>query len=199
MHESFVYSSHSQLPQVTFWHAYRDFFSSPAVVEQLLSASEVIKNVQVAFPAAQAKLLADERGEKKFVIAGLGFRKGDGEYNVALEETNPNIQPMLPASCANGVDAHSVRVQPTPVNCFSTFSRSTLVCHQQVAGGASAVMLLSQRHISSRICHSLPRQKSRTCCRYTLANRRICSLSRFSLPTLHLFCHQTTICDSPHR
>jgi chromatin structure-remodeling complex subunit RSC9 len=79
MHESFVYSSHAQLLQVTFWHAYREFFNNPAVVEQLLSASEVIKNVQVAFPAAQAKLWSDERGEKKFVIAGLGFRKGSCE------------------------------------------------------------------------------------------------------------------------
>ena len=80
MHECFVYSSHAQVLQVTFWHAYRDFFSNSKVVEQLLSASEVIKNVQVAFPAAQAKLWADERGEKKFVIAGIGFRKGGGEY-----------------------------------------------------------------------------------------------------------------------
>lgn len=79
MHESFVYSSHAQLLQVTFWQAYREFFNNPAVVEQLLSASEVIKNVQVAFPAAQAKLWSDERGEKKFVIAGLGFRKGSCE------------------------------------------------------------------------------------------------------------------------
>lgn len=79
MHETFVYCSHAQLLQVTFWHAYRDFFSNSATVEQLLSASEVIKNVTVAFPAAQAKLWTDERGETKFVISGMGFRKGTGE------------------------------------------------------------------------------------------------------------------------
>ncbi|TXT09163.1 hypothetical protein VHUM_02637 [Vanrija humicola] len=76
MHETFVYCSHAQLLQVTFWHAYRDFFSNAATVEQLLSASEVIKNVTVAFPAAQAKLWTDERGDTKFVISGMGFRKG---------------------------------------------------------------------------------------------------------------------------
>lgn len=81
MHETFVYSSHSQLLQVTFWHAYRDFFSHSSTVEQLLSASEVIKNVAVAFPAAQAKLWQDEAGERKFVIAGLGFRKGGPEVD----------------------------------------------------------------------------------------------------------------------
>ncbi|CAK9781521.1 hypothetical protein CC85DRAFT_282658 [Cutaneotrichosporon oleaginosum] len=76
MHETFVYSSQAQLLQVSFWHAYRDFFSNPATVEQLLSASEVIKNVQVAFPAAQAKLFTEKDGERKFIISGLGFRQG---------------------------------------------------------------------------------------------------------------------------
>lgn len=81
MHETFVYSSHSQLLQVTFWHAYRDFFQNPAAAEPMLSASEVIKNVTVAFPGAQARIWTDERGENKFVIAGMGFRKGSGTYS----------------------------------------------------------------------------------------------------------------------
>jgi chromatin structure-remodeling complex subunit RSC9 len=79
MHESFGYSSDAQVMQVTFWQAYRDFFSHKNVTEQLLSASEVIKNVQIAFPAAQPKMWTDERGESKFVIAGIGFRKGGSE------------------------------------------------------------------------------------------------------------------------
>lgn len=81
MHECFVYSSHAQLLQTTFWNAYREFFANPATREQLLSASEVIKNVQLAFPAAQAKLWKDERGESKFVIAGIGFRKGSADMD----------------------------------------------------------------------------------------------------------------------
>ncbi|KAK4688428.1 chromatin structure-remodeling complex subunit RSC9, partial [Tremellales sp. Uapishka_1] len=80
MHETFVYSSNSQLLQVTFWHAYRDFFQHTSTVEPLLSASEVIKNVTVAFPGASAKIWIDPKtGEQKFVIAGMGFRKGSDE------------------------------------------------------------------------------------------------------------------------
>lgn len=91
MHETFVYSSQAQLLQVTFWHAYRNFFSNPKTVEPLLSASEVIKNVQIAFPAAQAKLWTDERGEKRFVIAGLGFRKGSCEFTSAVVYWTPDL------------------------------------------------------------------------------------------------------------
>ena len=80
MHETFVYSSRSQLLQVTFWHAYRDFFTHPSTLEQLLSASEVIKNVAVAFPGASAKVWTDTTGSQKFVIAGMGFRRGSGEF-----------------------------------------------------------------------------------------------------------------------
>ncbi|WWD15672.1 hypothetical protein CI109_100094 [Kwoniella shandongensis] len=79
MHETFVYSSTSQLLQVTFWHAYRDFFQNPSTVEALLSASEVIKNVTIAFPGASAKIWQDGMGTQKFVIAGMGFRKSSDD------------------------------------------------------------------------------------------------------------------------
>jgi chromatin structure-remodeling complex subunit RSC9 len=78
MHETFIYSSTSQLLQVTFWHSYRDFFSHAATKAPLLSASEVIKNVTIAFPGASAKIWVDETGAQKFVIGGMGFRKGSG-------------------------------------------------------------------------------------------------------------------------
>ena len=79
MHETFVYSSNAHLPQVTFWHAYRDFFGNPSAVEQMLSASEVIKNVNFAFPGSSARVFTAPDGTQKFVIAGIGFRKGSGE------------------------------------------------------------------------------------------------------------------------
>ena len=82
MHETFVYCSSSQLLQVKFWHSYRDFFQYEATAEQLLSASEVIKNVTIAFPGANAKVWRDEMGNQKFVIAGMGFRKSQGEQIV---------------------------------------------------------------------------------------------------------------------
>lgn len=78
MHQAFVYSSTAQVLQVTFWHAYRDFFTNPACVEPMLSASDVIKNVTAAFPGASAKVWTDASGAQKFVIAGVGFRKRSG-------------------------------------------------------------------------------------------------------------------------
>lgn len=116
MHETFVYSSHSQLLQVTFWHAYRDFFSNPATVEQLLSASEVIKNVQVAFPAAQAKLWADERGERKFVIAGLGFRNGTADtdrFACVWVDCPQRIGATNPAELLDHVQKTHLGIAPT--------------------------------------------------------------------------------------
>lgn len=44
----------------------------------MLSASEVIKNVTVAFPCASPKVIKEPTGENKFVIWGLGWRKGAG-------------------------------------------------------------------------------------------------------------------------
>jgi len=84
MHETFVYSTTTTLLQVTFWHAYRDFFQHPSTVDPLLSASEVIKNVTIAFPGASAKVWTDERGENKFIIAGMGFRRGSGRSLLSL-------------------------------------------------------------------------------------------------------------------
>lgn len=83
MHENFVYCSTSTVLQVTFWHAYRDFFSAAATQEPMLSASEVIKNVTVAFPCASPKVIKEPTGETKFVIWGLGWRKGAGESCLA--------------------------------------------------------------------------------------------------------------------
>ncbi|GMK55732.1 hypothetical protein CspeluHIS016_0207880 [Cutaneotrichosporon spelunceum] len=118
MHETFVYSSKAQLLQVTFWHAYRDFFSNPATVEQLLSASEVIKNVQVAFPAAQAKLFTDENGERKFIISGLGFRQGsDGadRFACAWRDCASPTGPSNPGELLAHIQ--SAHLEPTPAAC----------------------------------------------------------------------------------
>ena len=81
MHENFVYSSTSSILQVTFWHAYRDFFTSAAPHEHMLSASEVIKNVTIAFPGSSPKVVQEPTGNK-FVIWGLGWRKGSGMFRL---------------------------------------------------------------------------------------------------------------------
>ncbi len=118
MHETFVYSSKAQLLQVTFWHAYRDFFSNPATVEQLLSASEVIKNVQVAFPAAQAKLFTEDNGERKFIISGLGFRQGsDGadRFVCSWRDCTSPTGPSNPGELLAHVQ--SAHLEPMPAAC----------------------------------------------------------------------------------
>ncbi|ORY32085.1 hypothetical protein BCR39DRAFT_524105 [Naematelia encephala] len=136
MHETFTYSASSQLLQVTFWHAYRNFFSHPSTVEQLLSASEVIKNVTIAFPGASAKIWTDETGTNKFVIAGMGFRKGSDEsdrFNCMWRGCS------LPRGCLNPVEllqhVQTFHLSPTPASCawatcqHSTFNLTHLLTH----------------------------------------------------------------------
>ena len=149
MHETFVYSSSSQLLQVTFWHAYRDFFTHPSTKEQLLSASEVIKNVTVAFPGASAKIWVDETGAQKFVIAGMGFRKGSGASRSRMESVRSRLiaddddrfacrwrdctgsKHASPASLLNHVTTHLL---PPPTfcgwgSCPSLFSTTHVLTH----------------------------------------------------------------------
>ena len=100
MHENFVYCSNSTILQVTFWHAYRDFFSALPTSDQMLSASEVIKNVTVAFPCASAKVVQEPSGNK-FVIWGLGWRKASGESlsrNPRCKE-NDSVRVVRPVDC----------------------------------------------------------------------------------------------------
>ncbi|WVQ78240.1 hypothetical protein IAT38_000323 [Cryptococcus sp. DSM 104549] len=79
MRETFVYNSTSHIPQVTFWHSYREFFQNPSTKDSLISAADVIKNVSKAFEGVSAKVWVDEHGQQKFVIAGMGFRKVSDE------------------------------------------------------------------------------------------------------------------------
>ncbi|WVW83464.1 hypothetical protein I302_105485 [Kwoniella bestiolae CBS 10118] len=136
MHETFVYSSTSQLLQVTFWHAYRDFFQNPSTVDPLLSASEVIKNVTVAFPGAMAKVWTDELGGQKFVIAGMGFRRGndDQERFTCLWQNCPSPHtPTDPASLFSHIQA--THLSTPQITCqwatctHSPFTTSHLLTH----------------------------------------------------------------------
>ncbi|WWC61450.1 uncharacterized protein I303_104034 [Kwoniella dejecticola CBS 10117] len=120
MHEIFIYSSTSQLLQVTFWHAYRDFFQNPSTIDPLLSASEVIKNVTVAFPGAMAKVWTDEMGGQKFVIAGMGFRKGsdDQERFTCLWQNCPSPHsPTDPKSLLAHIQATHLTTSQPPLRC----------------------------------------------------------------------------------
>jgi hypothetical protein len=75
MHETFVYSTTGSVLQVEFWQAYNRYFDTPDAVHPRLNASDVIKNVTVAFPGTGARVEMDETGQgKRFVIGGLGYR-----------------------------------------------------------------------------------------------------------------------------
>ncbi|WVR04961.1 hypothetical protein IAU60_001973 [Kwoniella sp. DSM 27419] len=137
MHETFVYSSTSQLLQVTFWHAYRDFFQNPSTVEALLSASEVIKNVTIAFPGAAAKVWTDAMGAQKFVIAGMGFRKqtdDEDRFNCCWRDCPVRSSFASPAHLVAHVESsHMSTGQPVQCawgNCsVSPFTHSHLLTH----------------------------------------------------------------------
>ncbi|KAI0275010.1 hypothetical protein BC834DRAFT_921193 [Gloeopeniophorella convolvens] len=71
----FVAKSDGELTQVDFWNLYKDVFVPYQDQYQLLVASDVIKNVNVVFPQAQAMVL--QGPPQKFVVRGVDRRKDD--------------------------------------------------------------------------------------------------------------------------
>ncbi|CAK5264496.1 unnamed protein product, partial [Mycena citricolor] len=65
-----------ELTQVEFWNLYKDTFLPQQSPVPLLVASEVIKNVSMVFPTAQAMVLNVD-GQQKFVVRGVDRRKTD--------------------------------------------------------------------------------------------------------------------------
>ncbi|ORX39617.1 hypothetical protein BD324DRAFT_576411 [Kockovaella imperatae] len=138
MHETFVYSSTSQLLQVTFWHAYRDFFQHSKTVEPLVSASEVIRHVTDAFPGAMAKAYTDEQGQSKFVIAGIGFRKGsedEDRYLCLWKDCDAPPNATTTSDLLTHIQTNHISATSPPTACcwstctHSPFSLSHLLTH----------------------------------------------------------------------
>lgn len=71
----FVPKGDSELTQVDFWNLYKDIFSPYQDRHNLLVASDVIKNVNVVFPTAQAMVLPGP--PQRFVVRGVDRRKKD--------------------------------------------------------------------------------------------------------------------------
>ncbi|KAJ7225348.1 hypothetical protein GGX14DRAFT_349525 [Mycena pura] len=69
----FVPKADGEMTQVDFWNLYKDVFSPYSNEHPLLVASDVIKNVSVVFPAAQAMVLPG--AVQKFVVRGVDRRK----------------------------------------------------------------------------------------------------------------------------
>lgn len=62
-----------ELTQVDFWNLYKDTFTPYQTSYHLLVASDVIKNVSVVFPQAQAMVLPGP--PQRFVVRGVDRRK----------------------------------------------------------------------------------------------------------------------------
>ncbi|KAI9512520.1 hypothetical protein F5148DRAFT_1273639 [Russula earlei] len=71
----FVAKPDGELTQVDFWNLYKDVFVPYQDQYHLLVASDVIKNVNVVFPQAQAMVLPGP--PQKFVVRGVDRRKDD--------------------------------------------------------------------------------------------------------------------------
>src|ERR1700733_6006808 len=69
----FIAKRDSELTQVDFWNLYKDVFTPFQDRQALLVASDVIKNVNVVFPQAQAMVLAGP--PQRFVVRGVDRRK----------------------------------------------------------------------------------------------------------------------------
>ncbi|KZT02438.1 uncharacterized protein LAESUDRAFT_706126 [Laetiporus sulphureus 93-53] len=73
MKAMFVAKADGELTQVDFWNLYKDVFAPHQERYQLLVASDVIKNVNVVFPQAQAMVLPGP--PQRFVVRGVDRRK----------------------------------------------------------------------------------------------------------------------------
>ena len=73
MKTMFVAEPDGELTQVDFWNLYKDAFTPHVEVFPVLVASEVIKNVNIVFPQAQAMVLPGP--PQRFVIHGVSRRK----------------------------------------------------------------------------------------------------------------------------
>ncbi|KAJ7161405.1 hypothetical protein C8R43DRAFT_333607 [Mycena crocata] len=95
----FVAKPDGELTQVDFWNLYKDAFSPYSSEHPLLVASDVIKNVSVVFPSAQAMVLQGE--VQKFVVRGVDRR----QVSVAAERFKclwDNSKCRAPAFAAPG-------------------------------------------------------------------------------------------------
>ncbi|KDQ63274.1 hypothetical protein JAAARDRAFT_147414 [Jaapia argillacea MUCL 33604] len=75
MKAMFIAEPDGELTQVDFWTLYKDVFSPFQDRFPLLVASEVIKNVNLIFPSAQAMVLPGP--PQKFVVRGVDRRRED--------------------------------------------------------------------------------------------------------------------------
>jgi hypothetical protein len=95
MAETFVSQPDSSVTQVVFWRAYSAFVQqipNETAIPPAGSAGDVIKSATSVFPGVNAMVITkDEQGNllpsNLFVIAGMRFRRGPGEFERASERS----------------------------------------------------------------------------------------------------------------
>jgi chromatin structure-remodeling complex subunit RSC9 len=91
----FVAKPEGELTQVDFWNLYKDVFVPFQDQYHLLVASDVIKNVNVVFPQAQAMVLPGP--PQKFVVRGVDRRKDDRSnerFKCLWDRSECNLSPF---------------------------------------------------------------------------------------------------------
>ncbi|KAH9836941.1 uncharacterized protein C8Q71DRAFT_808771 [Rhodofomes roseus] len=72
MRTMFIAKADGELTQVEFWNLYKDAFTPYVAQHPMLAASDVIKNVNMVYPPAQAMVLVNPH---RFVVRGVDRRK----------------------------------------------------------------------------------------------------------------------------
>jgi len=95
MKTMFISDSTSELTQVDFWNLYRDAFGPSAERHPMLAASDVIKNVNLVFPQAQAMVL--QGPPQRFVVRGVARRQDTSDvrgYKCSWNRAQCEAQPF---------------------------------------------------------------------------------------------------------
>ena len=98
MKTMFVAEPDGELTQVDFWNLYKDAFTPHIEHFPVLVASDVIKNVNVVFPQAQAMVLPGP--PQRFVVRGVSRRKetqADQQFKCQWDRSQCNATPSSSA------------------------------------------------------------------------------------------------------
>ena len=129
MRTMFVAKGDGIVTQVDFWNLYKDTFTPYIEKYPLLVASDVIKNVNAVFPAAQAMVLQDP--VQRFVVQGVDRRKDSlvtDRFHCIWDRFQCSISPFASASeLYDHVLQHLIDAEATELPClWGSCSREAL-------------------------------------------------------------------------
>lgn len=147
----FVPKADGELTQVDFWNLYKDAFTPFSDQQQLLVASDVIKNVTNVFPQAQAMVLTGP--VQRFVVRGVDRRKesaANERYRCQWDRSQCNSPPFgSPADLYDHILQHLETIDPaTELPCMWS------TCPQQPLPRRTLIS-----HVVTHLPHAQPLQK----------------------------------------